>query len=569
MTRYKTTGTRKRQRPKNAPTHVGRLGLDATPSQDRVILVRENAIDRVYNTCLAEALHRLERLRSDPRFETAKAMPKGKERTRAFSALEDEHGFTNTALMSYASSLRSKETGAAWVREHVGAQEAQAEGRKAFGATRRWSLGLGGRPKFRRHQRRKVRSAECKDLQGDICPVLEYGKLVALRWKDQVIALSSARPGASTVEQEEHRRIEEVIRSGGLLYCRVVSRSANRRWCHEAQFVLDGPAPLRHQVGSESKVSIDLGPSFLHVVHDSGSRHIEIAPSVEDISRELRRLLRKLDRQHRAGSPECFDDAGQHVSGTCHWKVRSKSARETQCQITECYRVMAARRDSDHGRVANELMAISPHVRVEGHGTKSWQKAHWSRSVARRGPGGQVARLERASIRATGSFTRIDSRLGLSQTCVCGARVKKPLSERRHRCEACGLDLDRDLFSAFLESHVVIGPDGCQYLDLDAARQELFGDPASALNKREQDGVPARAPLLRQDLGAGPERTLSGQEKQRVRRHHPPGRRSLVRIRRRLEAKAKKRCDRAARLKGGVAVDLSAANQSLPTAKAA
>jgi len=113
------------------------------------------AIDRLYNSCLGEALRRLEHLRCDPRFEQAKAMAKGKESTSAFASLEDEYGFTNAALMSHASHLRSS-----WIREYVGAQEAQAEGRDAFRATRRWSLGLGGKPKFRRHHKRKVHSAE-------------------------------------------------------------------------------------------------------------------------------------------------------------------------------------------------------------------------------------------------------------------------------------------------------------------------------------------------------------------------------------------------------------------------
>ncbi len=181
-------------------------------------------------------------------------------------------------------------------------------------------------------------------------------------------------------------------------------------------------------------VAIDLGPSLLHVVYDSESRHIEIAPSVENVDQKLRRLKRKLDRQHREASPECFD----------------------------------------------ELVAISPNFRMEDHG--------------------------------------------------------------------------------------VILPDGTQQLDLDATRRELFGEPDLASDKREQEGVPALIPLLRQDLGARPEETPSEKEKQRVRRYRPPGRRSLVRIRRRFEAKAKKRSDRAARPEDGA---IQVVYESSPTAKAA
>ena len=38
----------------------------------------------------------------------------------------------------------------------------------------------------------------------------------------------------------------------------------------------------------------------------------------------------------------------------------------------------------------------------------------------------------------------------LSQTCQCGHEKKKPLSQRAHQCEACGIEMQRDLYSAYL-----------------------------------------------------------------------------------------------------------------------
>ena len=106
MGRYKVPSNRSRKRSKNAPIHVGRLRLDATPSQDRIVLLRERACDHIYNTCLSEALERLEHLRADVRFEQAKAMPRGKARTEIFASLDNKYGFTEFSVMSYASGLR-------------------------------------------------------------------------------------------------------------------------------------------------------------------------------------------------------------------------------------------------------------------------------------------------------------------------------------------------------------------------------------------------------------------------------------------------------------------------------
>ncbi len=142
---------------------------------------------------------------------------------------------------------------------------------------------------------------------------------------------------------------------------------------------------------------------------------------------------------------------------------------------------------------------------------------------------------------------------------------------RRHRCENCRLDLDRNLFSAFLMRHVR-NKNGHQELDLDAARAELFGT-ALASTTWEREGVLATLPLKRQDIGAEPDETLSEQEKRQVQHRQSPGRRSLVRIRRRYKAKAKAASDRAVRSEDGVTkvpttVD-TLANQPWTTAKVA
>jgi putative transposase len=44
-------------------------------------------------------------------------------------------------------------------------------------------------------------------------------------------------------------------------------------------------------------------------------------------------------------------------------------------------------------------------------------------------------------------LVKVDPR-GTSQRCVCGVDVPKGLRQRRHRCGACGLDVDRDHASA-------------------------------------------------------------------------------------------------------------------------
>ena len=206
--------------------------------------------------------------------------------------------------MTYASSLRKS-----FIRAQVPAQEAQVLGRQAFRAVHRWHVARGGRPRFKA-ARRGLHSLAAKDRNGALRPVLDgAGQLVGLRRGADLVL--PARAPKTRAEKAEHTRISGLIGAGKLLSCRIVRNQIRGRYVFSAQLVFDGPPPVRHPVGEET-VSIDLGPSTAHLVSDTETFHAPLAPGVSVPLRTLRRLQRHLDRQHRAGSPECFDEAGQH-----------------------------------------------------------------------------------------------------------------------------------------------------------------------------------------------------------------------------------------------------------------
>ena len=548
MGRYKTTGTRKRKREKGAPTHIGSIPLDPTPADLALALTRNRAGLRLYDAVLAEAKKRSRLAKADPAWEQARTMPKGKadsperaRRKQAFRSVDEAHGFTRDAISSYGSSLRRS-----FMREQVLCQETAGLSVRAFDATWTWHLGKRGEPHFK-SVRDGLHSLSCKDLNGSMKPVMEDGKITALQWSRAThIAVSKPKTRGEQIERE---RIEALVAAGKLRYCRVVFEQVRGRILLYLQLVLDGPAAVRHKVGS-GKVSFDLGPSSIHVVPEHAPAfHEVLAPSVEDKAKELRRELRHLDRQHRAGSPECFDKQGRHVRGRCHWRKRSKAAEATKTKITETYRVMAEGRDRDHGNLVNRLYALGDDLRCEGLDYRSWQK-NWPHSIRDRAPGAFVERARRRGEAIGQPLYEFNPRLALSQTCIGGERKKKPLSERRHGCEEHDLDVDRDLFSAFLGLHVEPVGD-TDVLDLVGARPAL------------QERASAFGPQ-RQDLGATvasswtpwPEKApVRDGEKPRVQRRHPPGRRSLVRIRKRL---ASRRSDRAVRPEDGNTIPAAA-----------
>jgi len=88
-----------------------------------------------------------------------------------------------------------------------------------------------------------------------------------------------------------------------------------------------------HYQAGDQLVGLDVGPSTVAVVSDQGAWKETFGAELDHKAKELRRLQRRLDRQHRAGSPACFDDAGRHRNGGCDWRVRSRQARRTKVGI--------------------------------------------------------------------------------------------------------------------------------------------------------------------------------------------------------------------------------------------
>jgi putative transposase len=514
-------------RPRGAPTHVRSWPLRLNPAQCRDIRTRFFTGTRVYNAVLGEFIGRSRAVKSDPAWQAARLLAdrtpaERRARGAAFRVVEQAHWFTVDAAQSFASSLRRS-----WVREHLPAQETQNLGVRAFDAVKRWHFGGKGRPRFK-PAARGLHSLSAKDGNGALRPKVDAsGRLVGLGWgAGFVIPIAApAQSGRRGNEQQaELSEIEALIAAGKVLSARIVRTVINGRDTYRMQLVCDGHPTPRHPVG-DGRVSFDLGPSQIAVAvrRADGTWGGWVEPLAERISVDtarLRREQRRLDRQHRAGAPECFHPDGTHIAGRCGWQ-RSRSAGHTRTRVAELHRRRAGHRKTLHGGLANRLFAYGAAIACEKLDYVSWQK-NFPRSVRNRAPGLLVETIRRKAASAGGDwlFEYTTSTTALSQTCLCGDRKKKPLSQRVHRC-GCGIREHRDLFSAYPGLHVRADADGLDRLDLEAANDGW-------LHRHDIDGR------------RGPAAASSNQRGRR----HPPTRRSVARINARRAAKRQSRSAR-------------------------
>lgn len=167
------------------------------------------------------------------------------------------------------------------------------------------------------------------------------------------------------------------VAEGRVLSVELVKNVVRGKEVFPAQFVMDGNPPQRHEVGTVT-VSADLEASFVAVVERSnpgtdplapnapitGAGIHQLAEGASDYSRKIRRLQRRLDRQHRTGSPDCFHPDGTHKT-ECRWRNRSKNARRTQSAIAEMHRRLAAYRKTARGTMVTRWLSVGPDLHLE------------------------------------------------------------------------------------------------------------------------------------------------------------------------------------------------------------
>ncbi len=422
-------GTQKRER---TPTFICEIPLRVTSPQERTLLTRLEAGRQVYNACLGEAKRRVALVRQSKRFQRACALPKGDPtRPARFAEARAAYQFNEYALHAYAGTLRRS-----WLGQHLDSLTVQKIASRAYQAANRLLLGQAKRVRFK--GKNQMDSVEGKNNESGI------------RWCGNRVEWCGLRLPACLDPRDQ------VIAHGlasRVKYVRLVRRKIGENNRFFAQLVCEGTPyrKERHTLG-EGVVGLDMGPRTIAIVSEQHAALQPFCPAVAPNAQALRRLNRKIDRQRRANNPDNYDDQGRIKRGKKRWQV-SQRQYKIQALRREYYRRLAATRKRCHGQLAHQVLAEGNQIHLEKLSYRAWQK-NYGRSVGLCAPGLFVAHLIRLAESAGGQVIQINARRArLSQSCHCGAVSKKRLSQRHHRCP-CGVQAQRDLYSAFLAQFV-------------------------------------------------------------------------------------------------------------------
>jgi hypothetical protein len=446
-----------REPKEQTPTFLLELPLVVDAAQAKRLCAHLEAGRQLYNALLSTGQRRLRQMRADPAWQAARAIPRSRkqERQAAFSALREHYSFSEYGLHEAATRLRT-----GWIAEHLDAVLAQTLATRAYRALNLVCLGKAKRVRFKSRSR-GLSSIENKRNDTGLRFVLqnpEEGQQGVLIWKeDQLLALIDWKDPVVTYGLAHRMKYARLIRRPS---SSPNAQGADRQgYRYFMQLALEG-IPYhkpKHTVGTDT-LGLDLGPSSIAIVPQQAEARLEVlGEQLMPDEKAIRRLQRKMDRQRRAANPENYDEKGRPKKRgpmRLHWK-QSKGYQATRRKIATKERKLKAHRKSLHGRKVHEIVALGKTISTEKLSYQGWQK-RYGKSVGLRAPGMLLDHLRRTVASTGGILREVPTRTTkLSQFCHgCGALVKKPLSQRWHRC-ACGIGpIQRDLYAAFLAAYL-------------------------------------------------------------------------------------------------------------------
>ena len=441
----------------NTPTFLLELPLEVEAGQARRLRSHLEAGRQFYNAVLSEGQRRLRRMKADPAWGAAQALPRTRplERRAAFSALRQQYGFSDYAFQGFAKELR-----VSWLADHLDAVLAQTLATRAYRALNRVCVGQARRVRFK-SRGRGLASLENKRNDTGLRFVLqtpEEGHAGYLVWHDdQLGALIDWNDPVVKHGLDQPIKYARLIRRpASSPHAQGADREGDRYFVQLALRGVPYQKP-KHEIGKDT-IGLDLGPASIAIVPREAEARLDLlCAELRPDEQAIRRLQRQMDRQRRAANPEHYDEQGRvkkRGKGAPRWK-QSRGYQATRRRKASRERRLSAHRKSLHGRLVHQIVSVGNTILTEKISYQGWQK-QYGRSVGLRAPGMLIAHLRRTVASTGGTLIEVPTRsTKLSQYCHgCGQMVRKPLSQRWHQCP-CGIGpVQRDLYSAFLAAYL-------------------------------------------------------------------------------------------------------------------
>ena len=156
-------------------------------------------------------------------------------------------------------------------------------------------------------------------------------------------------------------------------YCRIVRKFIRGEYKYYVQLVMEGFPPIKYNsetgeikndIGT-GNVGVDIGARTIAFSSQYDVKLLELCPEVENIEKQKKKLLRKLDRQRRSNNPNNYNEDGTIKRGIKLEWIKSNKYIKTQNELKEIQRKQASIRKQSHEKLANYIISLGDRILVE------------------------------------------------------------------------------------------------------------------------------------------------------------------------------------------------------------
>ena len=428
------------------------LELKTEKWQEDILNKRFNIGRQIYNACLGELFKRYNTMTQGKEYKKVLRMPKGKDRNKEFQRLNKKYGLTEYSLHKFVAPMQHR------FKKNIDSFTAQKIATRVFKAFEKYMF----------HESKKVyfkKYGELNSLEGK-------SNGTGIKFQDDKLVWNKLEILAIIKKNDEYAQMALENR---IKYCKVLRRFIRGKYKYYIQLALEGIPPMKinkktgeikNSIGS-GRVGIDIGTQTVAISSEIDVKLLELAPDIDNIEKEKRILLRKLDRQRRANNPNKYNKDGTIKRGNKDRWIKSNKYVKTQNKLWELQRKQADIRKQNHEQLANYILGLGNKIYIEDMNYKGLQarakettinektgkynkKKRFGKSLANKAPstfltildnklkfnGEELYKIDTWSVKAS-QYNHIEDKY-----------IKKDLSERWN--DFGDYKIQRDLYSSFL-----------------------------------------------------------------------------------------------------------------------
>ena len=428
------------------------LELNTEKYQDDILNKRLEISRNIYNGCLGELFKRYNTMKQSKEYQRVCKMPKGKERNQMFSDLNKMYGLTEYSLHEYVKFMQHH------FKKNIDSFTAQKIATRRFKAFQKLMFHQANKVNFKRY--------------GEMNSVEGKSNKMGIRFKDDMFVWNGLEIPVIIKNNDVYAQMALMNK---IKYCRIVRKSIRGKNKYYVQLILDGIPPMKinNETGEikngigNGRVGIDIGTQTIAYSSKHDAKLLELAPEIDNIEKEKRRLNRKLDRQRRSNNPDKYNEDGTIKRSNRDKWIKSNKYIKTQNELREIQRKQAAIRKQSHEKLANYIVSLGSEVYVETMNYKGLQKRskettvnektgkfnkkkRFGKSLANKAPSMFLTILDNKLKWHGKKLLEIDTfKIKASQyNHIKDDYIKKDLSERWNNFGE--FKMQRDLYSAFI-----------------------------------------------------------------------------------------------------------------------